>query len=144
MRRPLSASARRARVDRWVASLTPFYEVIARKSRALKLGTPRIEGGPTFMDIELPGDRFGKQRIRKNAVWWIGGKNVGFHVDFFEHGVHIEAWTGADRHASVWIGGKASEESLNKDLNMVLAAAGLADLSRMEEARARIFPSRNS
>lgn len=134
---------RRALIERWIESLTPFFAVMHDKAMALRLGKPRLEAGPTYLDVDNPGDRFGKGRIRKNCIWFINGANVGFHVDFYPAGIHIEAWTGADRHASVWISGKTTEKSLKKDLTMVLAAAGLNDLARTDEIRASLFQNRH-
>lgn len=139
----MTRPSRRAVIDRWITSLTPYFEVIHDKAMSLRLGQPRLEGPPTYLDIDNPGDRFGKGRIRKNAIWFINGANVGFHVDFYPAGIHIEAWTGKDRHASVWISGKVTEKSLKRDLTMVLAAAGLNDLARTDEIRAKLFPGRH-
>lgn len=128
-------SGRRATADRWIASLQPMFDVIVTRTRKLKLGAPRLEVGPTYITKES-GDR-----IRKGAVWFIGGKNTGFHVDFLPAGIHIEAWQGKERHASVWISGKVTEATLRKDLNVVLIAAGLPDLARTEEVRRHLFPT---
>lgn len=142
----MNALTRRARIDRWIASLTPYFDVISLKARSLRLGEPRIEGGPTYLDVDKPGDTLVRPRlprIRKSVVWFIDGANVGFHVDFYLAGIHIEAWTGKDRHASLWIAGKVSEKSLKKDLTTVLASAGLNDLARTDEFRATFFHGRH-
>lgn len=131
---------RRTKAIRQIIALNPMFEVIAYKIDRLGLGKPRLETGPGLM----PGTHFddsGGDRIRKGAVWFIKGKNCGFHVDFCTNGtIHIEAWTGAERHCSVWISGKVGEPSLKKDLTLCLAAAGLTDLARTEEVRATMFP----
>lgn len=118
--------------------MQPLFDVISTKVVTLKLGEPRLEVGPTYItkDFASSGDR-----IRKGAVWWIAGKNTGFHVDFLSAGVHIEAWQGKERHASVWISGKVTEATLRKDLSVVLVAAGLTDLARTESVRERLFPA---
>lgn len=113
-----------------------MFAVITKKIVGLKLGDPRLEVGPTLIKKQLSGDR-----IRKGAVWFLAGKNTGFHVDFLPSGVHIEAWQGKERHASVWISGKVTEATLGKDLSVVLVAAGLPDLARTEEVRRHLFPT---
>lgn len=137
-------SGRRATVDRWIASLQPMFDVITFKTQSLRLGEPRLTSGPTLMKKDFFSAGSGGDRIRKGAVWFIGGKNVGFHVDFLASGIHIEAWQSKERHASVWISGKVSESSLKKDLTIVLAAAGLTDLARTNEVRKQLFPSKKA
>lgn len=122
-----------------MAALNPMFCVIATKCARLGLGDPRLEVGPTFMPREHFEDMAGN-RIRKGAVWFVGGRNCGFHVDFCSNGqTHIEAWTGGDRRTSTWISGDVSEMSLKKDLTVCLVAAGLTDLARTEEVRAQLF-----
>lgn len=113
-----------------------MFDIISTKVAGLKLGDPRLEVGPTLIKKTLGADR-----IRKGAVWFLAGKNTGFHVDFLPAGIHIEAWQGKERHASVWISGKVTEATLRKDLNVVLIAAGLPDLARTEEVRRHLFPT---
>lgn len=127
------ARTRRAKVDRWIASLTPFFDVIAAKQKMLSIGEPGLTVGPTLMH-DGPGPC-----IRKGAVWWINDRNCGFHVDFYSGGIHIEAWTGRDRKTSTSISGKVTESTLKKDLTVCLVAAGLTDLARTEEVRANLF-----
>src|SRR4051812_27790783 len=84
---------------------------------------------------DLAGDR-----IRKGAVWFVKGRNCGFHVDFCANGMtHIEAWVGGDRRISTWISGSVTHASMKKDLGVCLAAAGLTDLARTEEVRDQLF-----
>lgn len=78
-------------------------------------------------------------RIRKGVVWFVSGKNCGFHVDFCSGGIEIEAWTGSDRRTKAWISGKVTEATFKKDLTVCLVAAGLTDLARTEEVRAQLF-----
>lgn len=131
--------SRRAKAVRWIISLNPLLEVINAKTARLGLGEPRLNTGPTW----LPRDHFednGGDRIRKGAVWFVGGRNCGFHVDFCDNGLmHIEAWVGGDRRISTWISGSVTHESLKRDLGLCLAAAGLTDLARTEEVRAQLF-----
>lgn len=126
------ARHRRANADRWIISLSPFFTVISNKVSTLCLGEPRVQVGPLLMPKTVPT---GKDKIRRGAVWFIGGSNVGFHVDFYHSGLHIEAWSGKDRQASVWIAGEFSESTLKKDLSVVLVAAGITGLARIEEVR---------
>lgn len=132
-------ASRRAKAARWIISLTPLLNVCTAKVTQLGLGEPRLDPGPTF----LPGKRFedlAGDRIRRAAVWFVGGRNCGFHVDFCANGVtHIEAWVGGDRRTSTWISGSVTEASLKKDLTVSLVAAGLTDLARTEEVRAQLF-----
>lgn len=134
---PRSAAARRAKADRWIASLNPLFDVINSRIMAAKFGQPGLNVGPTFM----AGDRFddGRDRIRRGAVWWIKGQNCGFHVDFSFAGIEIEAWTGKDRRSTTWISGKVSEVTLKKDLTVCMVAAGLTDLARTEHVRGQLF-----
>lgn len=135
-----SPSARRAVIDRWIVSLTPLFTIISARAKGLKLGDPALEVGPNFMKHTSPGE---SDKIRRGAVWWVKGKgNCGFHVDFEKGGVRIEAWTGKDRHVSVWVAGKVTEDGLKEDLKMVLSAAGLTDLAHTEDVRASLFPGR--
>lgn len=127
------ARSRRAKVDRWIASLTPYFDVIATKTVMLGLGDPGMTVGPTLMTE-------GGAHIRKGAVWWISERNCGFHVDFFTAGIHVEAWTGRERKTSTRIVGKVTENTLKKDLTVCLVAAGLTDLARTDEVRAQLFP----
>lgn len=120
-------------MDRWIASLTPFFDVINTKTSMLGLGEPGMKVGPTLMS------EGGGARIRKGAVWWINDRNCGFHVDFFSGGIHIEAWTGRDRKTSTWISGKVTGATLKRDLTVCLVAAGLTDLSRTEHLRDNLF-----
>lgn len=130
---------RRARVTRWVTSLTPLINVIGFKAQHLGLGEPRLEVGPSFLPRSQFEDQAG-DRIRKGAVWFVSGRNCGFHVDFCESGrTHIEAWTGGDRSTSTWIAGSVTEASLKKDLSVCLVAAGLTDLARTDQVRAELF-----
>lgn len=130
---------RRAKAVRWIITLNPLICVIETKMDKVGLGEPRLEVGPCWMPREHFTDS-GGDRIRKGAVWFVTGRNCGFHVDFCVNGqLHIEAWIGADRRTSSWISGAVSESSLNKDLGMCLAAAGLTDLARTEEVRAALF-----
>lgn len=126
-------------MTRWVSALTPLITVIGLKAEQLGLGKPRLEVGPCF----LPRNQFEDQagdRIRKGAVWFVGGRNCGFHVDFCESSrTHIEAWTGGDRRTSTWIAGSVTEISLKRDLSVCLVAAGLTDLARTEHVRADLF-----
>lgn len=132
-------ASRRARVTRWIISLNPLLKVVNSKAWRMGLGDPRVESGPGL----LPGKHFedlGGDRIRKGAVWFINGANCGFHVDFCANGsVHIEAWQGGERRISSWISGDVTEESLRRDLTLCLAAAGLSDLARTEEVRAKLY-----
>lgn len=124
---------------RWIISLNPFMDIINSKMNKLGLGKPRLEVGPSWM----PRERFedsGGDRVRKGAVWFVGGRNCGFHVDFCASGqLHIEAWIGGDRRISTWISGDVTETTLKKDLGVCLAAAGLTDLARTEEVRDHLF-----
>jgi hypothetical protein len=124
-------AARRARIDRWIISLNPMFEVIAKKVQSLKLGEPRLQCGPTFMDNASPSP----EKIRRGAVWFVGETQTGFHVDFMRTGVHIEAWSGKDRRVSVWVAGAYTESTLKKDLTLALAASGLTELARTSEVR---------
>jgi hypothetical protein len=131
---------RRARAVRWMVSLSPMFKVISTKANSLGLGKPRLESGPTLLSRKNFDDLAG-DRIRKGAVWFVGDRNCGFHVDFCANGqTHIEAWTGGERKTSTWISGDVSELSLKRDLTVCLVAAGLTDLARTEEVRARLFP----
>jgi len=130
-------SSKRVRVDRWIASLTPLFDIINEKIQLLHLGSPDASVGPAFMRKELFDD--GGDRIRKGAVWWVQGKNCGFHVDFFAGGIEIAAWTGRDRRTSTWISGKVTEPTLRRDLTVCFVAAGLTDLARTEQVRADLF-----
>lgn len=130
---------RRSKAVRWIISLNPMLCVIETKMAKIGLGQPRLEVGPSLMLREHFEDHAG-DRIRKGAVWFVTGRNCGFHVDFCANGqMHIEAWVGADRRISSWISGSVSEASLKKDLTLCLAAAGLTDLARTEEVRAALF-----
>jgi len=124
---------------RWIIALNPYLDVVNAKTAKLGLGEPRLQVGPAY----LPRERFedsGGDRIRKGAVWFVGGRNCGFHVDFCANGyTHIEAWVGGDRRISSWISGSSTENSLKKDLGVCLAAAGLTDLARTEEVRTQLF-----
>lgn len=125
--------SRRARIDRWIISLTPCFDVINQKVKTLKLGEPRLELGPTFMP--RGESSCGTERIRRGAVWYLHGVQTGFHVDFHSAGLHIEAWSGKDRTVSLWVAGAYTEESLKKDLSVTLAASGLTDLARTTQVR---------
>ncbi len=114
--------SRRAAAERWIISLTPFLKVITTKVKNLKLGEPRVNVGPRLIPKEVPS---GQDKIRRGAVWFIDARNVGFHVDFYKAGLHIEAWSGKDRRVSVWLAGEFTETTLKKDLNAALAAAGI-------------------
>jgi hypothetical protein len=130
---------RRAKAVRWIISLNPMLGVIDKKMEKVGLGKPRLEVGPSWMPREHFEDS-GGDRIRKGAVWFVTGRNCGFHVDFCSNGqLHIEAWVGADRRVSSWISGAVSETSLKKDLGLCMAAAGLTDLARTEDVRAALF-----
>lgn len=123
----------RAKVDRWIAKLTPMFEVITSRINMLNLG--QAHGlGPLVI---RSGSKV--ERIRKGAVWFVSGKNCGFHVDFCSGGVEIEAWTGSDRRSRLWISGKVTEVGLKKDLTVLLVAAGLTDLARTEQVRENLF-----
>lgn len=125
--------SRRARIDRFIVSLTPMFKVIAIKMNKLNLGEPRLMIGPTLLPRESP---IGPERIRRGAVWYLKGNvQCGFHVDFAAAGLHIEAWTGQDRRVSVWIAGEYSQASLGKDLGLALAASGLTDLAASSALR---------
>lgn len=131
--------SRRAKATRWIIALHPLIKVISSKAWRMGLGEPRLESGPCLLPRKHFDDQAG-DRIRKGAVWFINGANCGFHVDFCANGqMHIEAWQGAERRVSVWISGNVSEESLKRDLTLCLAAAGLSDLARTEEVRAKLF-----
>lgn len=110
-----------------------MFEVIAFKKKMLNLGEAH-EVGPMVIrkGVKL-------ERIRKGVVWFVGGKNCGFHVDFCAGGIEIEAWTGSERRTKAWISGKVSEPTLKKDLTVCLVAAGLTDLARTEEVRQALF-----
>lgn len=130
---------RRAKAVRWIIALNPMLNVIDTKMGKVGLGEPRLAVGPAWMPREHFEDNAG-DRIRKGAVWFVTGRNCGFHVDFCAGGqLHIEAWVGADRRISSWISGSVTESSLKKDLTLCLAAAGLTDLARTEEVRAALF-----
>lgn len=128
----MTPSTRRSRIDRWIVSLHPMFTVIQDRVKALKLGDPRVSYGPTFMTRDSPA---ATDKVRRGAVWFIGGIQTGFHVDFHLSGLHIEAWSGKDRRVSVWIAGTYTEQSLKKDLNLALAASGLTELARTHEVR---------
>lgn len=133
-------ASRRAKADRWIISLTPFFQVINTRVDLLKLGEPALNVGPAFMGKERFDDGNG-DRVRRGAVWWIKGHgNCGFHVDFSAAGIEIEAWTGKERRTTTWIAGKASEVTLKKDLTVCLVAAGLTDLARTQDVRDQLFP----
>lgn len=130
---------RRAKAVRWTISLNPLICVIENKTKKVGLGEPRLSVGPSWMPRRHFDDYAG-DRIRKGAVWFVTGRNCGFHVDFCANGqLHIEAWVGADRRISSWISGSVTERSLKRDLGLCLAAAGLTDLARTEEVRAGLF-----
>lgn len=130
---------RRAKATRWIVSLNPMFVIINKRMERLGLGTPRVETGPTFLPRSRFHDHAG-DRIRRGAIWYVGERNCGFHVDFCaENRIHIEAWTGGERHTSTWISGDVSEASLNRDLAVCLVAAGLTDLAKTEEVRAQLF-----
>ena len=132
-------ASRRARAARWVVSLNPLLQVCARRIKKLGLGEPRLESGPTFLPRKHFDDLAG-DRIRKGAVWFIAGRNCGFHVDFCANAMtHIEAWQGGERRVSCWISSEMTEQILSRELSLCLAAAGLTDLARTEEVRARLF-----
>ncbi len=126
------ARHRRTNADRWIVSLNPFFRVITSKIKAADLGHPRVEVGPTYIHKEIPS---GQDFIRRGAVWFVSGLNVGFHVDFYPSGVHIEAWQGKERRVSVWIAGEYTERTLGRDLSVSMVAAGLTDLARTAEVR---------
>lgn len=130
---------RRAKAARWIINLHPLLSVVETKVHKVGLGEPRLETGPAWLPREHFEDQ-GGDRIRKGAVWFVTGRNCGFHVDFCANGLlHIEAWVGGDRRTSTWISGGVTEHSLRKDLGVVLAAAGLTDLARTEEVRTTLF-----
>lgn len=133
-------ATRRAKATRWIIRLNPLLEVVKGRAAKLGLGEPRLDSGPAFLPRKHFEDLAG-DRIRKGHVWFIAGANCGFHVDFCANGLmHIEAWRGGERRISSWISGDITEESLKKDLALCLAAAGLTDLARTEEVRAKLFP----
>lgn len=135
-----SPSSRRAAVDRWIASLNPFFAVITTRAKNLKLGEPDLQVGPAFIKKT---SAFDPDKIRAGAVWWVNGTgNVGFHVDFHKGGTRIEAWTGKSRRGTLWIAGKLTEDCLKKDLKVVMVSAGLTDLARTEEVRNSLFSAR--
>lgn len=135
----MNKPTRRAKAARWIINLNPLICVIENKMHKVGLGEPRLETGPAWLPREHFEDLAG-DRIRKGAVWFVTGRNCGFHVDFCASGMlHIEAWIGGDRRTSTWISGGITENSLRKDLGVVLAAAGLTDLARTEEVRAALF-----
>ncbi len=115
-------AARKALVDRWIASLSPLTAVIATRVGALGLGEPRVNVGPLYMDPARFDDR--RDRIRRGAVWFVGGVNTGFHVDFLSGETHYEAWTG-ERRVSISVRGKITEATLDRDLRAALLTAGL-------------------
>lgn len=127
-------SSRRAAIDRWIVSLNPMFEVIQARVRQLGIGEPRLQVGPTMIHSSRDDSS-----IRRGAVWFVDGKNTGFHVDFKADGVGIQAWCGGERRASLWVAGKVTEGTLKRDLKTVLAAAGLSDLSKSQEVRDDIF-----
>jgi hypothetical protein len=130
---------RRAKAARWIINLNPLIRVVETKMHKVGLGEPRLETGPAWLPREHFEDQ-GGDRIRKGAVWFVTGRNCGFHVDFCANGLlHIEAWVGKERSTSTWITGGISEASLKKDLGVCLAAAGLTDLARTEEVRSALF-----
>lgn len=132
-------AARRNRAVRWIVSLDPLLQVCVRRAKRLGLGEPRLESGPTFLPRRYFEDLAG-DRIRKGAVWFINSVNCGFHVDFCANKMtHIEAWQGGERRVSCWISGEMTEQVLNRELSLCLAAAGLTDLARTEEVRATLF-----
>ncbi len=129
----------RTRAVRWIISLNPLIKVIETKAGGLGLGEAQADMGPTLMPRKHFEDQAG-DRIRKGAVWFVGGRNCGFYVDFCANGqTHIAAWTGKDRKTSTWISGAVTELTLKKDLTVSLVAAGLTDLARTEEVRAELF-----
>lgn len=135
----MNKTTRRAKAVRWIINLNPLICVIDTKMQKVGLGEPRLEVGPCWMPREHFEDT-GGDRVRKGAVWFVTGRNCGFHVDFCSNGqLHIEAWVGADRRISSWISGAVTENSLKKDLGLCMAAAGLTDLARTEEVRAALF-----
>lgn len=116
---------------RWMASLSPMMRVIREKISHLRLGPPKYIG-PQLMSRNRFADQAG-DRIRTGAVWFVGGHNCGFHVDFCENGaLHIEAWTGRLRKTSTWICTGITEDTLRKDLTVCLVAAGLTSLAFQE------------
>lgn len=128
----IPALSRRARIDRFIVSLNPMFRVIQVKMKTLNLGEPRLQIGPTLMHKISAGLR--EEAIRRGAVWYLKNNGVdvqcGFHVDFGTSGLRIEAWSGKDRRAAVWIAGEYSETTLSRDLGLALVAAGLTDTSR--------------
>ncbi len=126
------ARARRIAADRRIVALSRFLAVVESKVSTLRLPEP-CQVGPTFMSKKYPGAT--ETWIRRGAVWVIGGRNVGFHVDFYSAGLDIEAWSGKDRRVSVWIAGEYTEVTLKRDLTVSLVAAGLTDLTHSAEVR---------
>lgn len=126
------ARARRIAADRRIVALGRFLAVIDSKVTTLKLPEP-CQVGPTFMSKKFPGAT--ETWIRRGAVWFVSGLNVGFHVDFYSTGLHIEAWSGKDRRVSVWIAGEYTEATLKRDLTVSMVAAGLTDLTHTAEVR---------
>jgi hypothetical protein len=130
------SSARRTSIDRWIASLKPMFVVIADRTERLRLGKPRVDVGPALITRDAAHD---KDRIRRGAVWFIDGQNTGFHVEFMRTGFHVKAWHGKERKVDLWVTGKATQTSLNKDLSVVLVAAGLTTLAATERIRGSLF-----
>ncbi len=112
MRTPRIIS-RRTLIDRWIASLTPLCEVINRRANAI--GVPAVNVGPTPI---------GPDRIRRGAVWFVDGQNVGFHVDFLKHGAEFSAWA-PDRRITLSTHGKLTQALVERDLAVVTEAVGL-------------------
>ncbi len=134
--------SRRTAIDRWIIGLTPLFAVVTERTEALCLGEPSASFGPSLMGKHLFDGR--GDRIRKGAVWWIEGKNCGFHVDFLRQGIRVEAWIGTERRVSADLVGKVSEASLTRDLTVCMEAAGLTDLARTDEVRRQLFKQREA
>jgi hypothetical protein len=127
--------ARRIRSKRWIASLRPYVDLIHRRASTLRLGAPDKVVGPSLIGVR-------HQYVHTAIIWHlmhVGGVEVGINVDFFPDGVLFNAWFGSERHAEIWVSGKISEKSLDKDLSLALAAAGISDFAFTADVRAALL-----
>ncbi len=129
-------STRRARIDRWIARLTPLCEVINERVATLGLGMPDMQVGPLYVE-RAPKES--TDCIRRGADWFIKGHNTGFHVDFSPAMTTYEAWT-AERRGTIAAKGKTTAATLDRDLRAALLTAGLNHLAGVSTAREQVLP----